>query len=193
MIDIDSKIVHFDIFRKCFACDLSKCKGRCCIEGDSGAPLEIEEEKTLKKILPIIYNTLTTEGKEIIDIKGISMIDVEGELTTTIYGEKGACVFAQYKEDGTAYCTIEKAWEEGLIDFRKPISCHLYPIRIKKYSSFDAVNYNVWDICKDAVILGEKKNINIYEFLKEPLIRKYGEEWYNEACIAAEYLKETPI
>ncbi|HOZ31102.1 MAG TPA: DUF3109 family protein, partial [Bacteroidales bacterium] len=138
MIDIDSKIVHFDIFQKCFACDLPKCKGRCCVEGDSGAPLEIEEEKTLKKILPIIYNTLTTEGKEVIDDKGISMIDVEGELTTTIYGEKGACVFAQNKEDGTAYCTIEKAWEKGLIDFRKPISCHLYPIRIKKYSSFDA-------------------------------------------------------
>jgi len=189
MIDIDNRIVHLDIFQKCFACDLSKCKGRCCVEGDSGAPLEVEEEKKVKEILPIIYDKLTSEGKEVIDKKGISMIDVEGELTTTITGDKGACVFVQYTENNIAYCTIEKAWEEGLIDFRKPISCHLYPIRIKKYSSFDAVNYNVWDICKDAVINGDEKNIKIFEFLKEPLIRKYGEEWYHEMCIAADYLK----
>jgi len=189
MIDIDSKIVHRDIFEKCFVCDICKCKGACCVEGDSGAPLTNEEADKIIQILPVIYNRLTDDGKSVIDREGISMIDIEGELTTTIFGHKGACVFTQYTEDGIAYCEIEKAWEEKLIDFRKPLSCHLYPIRVKQYSSFDAVNYNVWDICKDAVVLGVKKDVKIYEFLKEPLIRKYGEEWYNEVCIAAGYFK----
>ncbi len=192
MIDIDNKIVHRDIFQKCFICDICKCKGACCVEGDSGAPLEQAEVDKINEILPLIYHRLTDEGKSVIDREGISMIDIEGELTTTIFGEKGACVFTQYSKDGIAYCEIEKAWEEGIVDFRKPISCHLYPIRVKKYSSFDAVNYNVWDICKDAVILGNEKQVKIFEFLKEPLIRKYGEEWYKEACIAAKYLEENP-
>jgi hypothetical protein len=190
MIDIDNKIVHRDVFQKCFICDICKCKGACCVEGDSGAPLEENEVEKINEILPVIYNRLTDEGKSIIDREGISMIDIEGELTTTIFGVKGACVFTQYSEDGIAYCEIEKAWEEGLVDFRKPISCHLYPIRVKKYSSFYAVNYNVWDICKDAVILGNEKKLRIFEFLKEPLIRKFGEEWYNEACIGAKYFED---
>jgi hypothetical protein len=189
MIDIDGKIVHIDIFLKNFCCNVCKCKGICCVEGDSGAPLEKDEVEKISELLPLIYERLTKEGRNIIDSTGISMIDVEGDLTTTICGNSGACVFAQYDDSGTAYCLIEKAWEEGLTYFRKPISCHLYPIRVKKYKSFDAVNYNVWDICKDAVIYGKEKNIKIFEFLKESLIRKYGEEWYKEACIAAEYCK----
>jgi hypothetical protein len=193
MIDIDSKIVHRDIFEKCFICDVKKCKGACCVEGDSGAPLEQIEVDKIHEILPVIYERLTDEGKSVIDREGISMIDIEGELTTTIYGKKGACVFTQYSDEGIAYCEIEKAWEEGLVEFRKPMSCHLYPIRVKKYSSFDAVNYNVWDICKDAVVLGNEKDVKIYEFLEEPLIRKYGEEWYKEACIAAQYFKDNPM
>ena len=190
MIDIDNKIVHRYIFEKNFVCDICKCKGICCVEGDSGAPLEEEEAKKINEILPLIYDRLTPDGRSIIDVKGCSMIDVEGDLTTTIYGKSGACVFTQYSDDGIAFCVIEKAWEEGLVDFRKPISCHLYPIRVKKYSDFDAVNYHVWDICKDAVCLGNAKNVKIYEFLKDALIRKYGAEWYEEACIAAEYLAD---
>lgn len=189
MIEIDNKVVHFDVFRKCFACDIAKCKGICCVEGDSGAPLEKEEEEKLKEILPKIYSRLSDEAKSVIDENGVSMLDIEGELTTSIIGKAGACVFANRSAEGIIYCEIEKAWEEGLVDFRKPISCHLYPIRVKKYASFEAVNYDVWNICKDAVKLGDERNIKIYEYLKEPLIRKYGEEWYNEMCVAADYVK----
>ena len=190
MIEIDDKVVHFDVFRKCFACDIVKCKGICCVEGDSGAPLEKEEEAKLKEILPKIYNRLSEEARTVIDEYGVSMLDIEGELTTSIIGKAGACVFANRTDDGIIYCEIEKAWEEGLVDFRKPISCHLYPIRTKKYSSFEAVNYDVWNICKDAVRLGNERNVKIYEYLKEPLIRKYGEEWYKEMCVAAGYLEK---
>ncbi|MBO4614909.1 MAG: DUF3109 family protein [Bacteroidales bacterium] len=189
MIEIDNKVVHFDVFRKCFACDIAKCKGICCVEGDSGAPLEKEEEEKLKEILPKIYSRLSDEAKSVIDVNGVSMLDIEGELTTSIIGKAGACVFANRSAEGIIYCEIEKAWEEGLVDFRKPISCHLYPIRVKKYASFEAVNYDVWNICKDAVKLGDERNVKIYEYLKEPLIRKYGEEWYNEMCVAADYVK----
>lgn len=190
MIDIDNEIVHFDILEKNFICNLCKCKGICCVEGDAGAPLEEKEAEIIEQILPIIYDDLTTEGQLAIDEKGVWMIDIEGDLTTTILKNSGACVFTQYDDKGIAYCVIEKAWEEGLVDFRKPISCHLYPIRIKKYKDFDAVNYNVWSICKDAIKLGNEKNIKIYQFLKEPLIRKYGEQWYEDLCVCAEMLKE---
>ncbi|PLX09023.1 MAG: DUF3109 domain-containing protein [Marinilabiliales bacterium] len=190
MIDIDNKIVHLDIFEKCFICDIKKCKGICCVEGDSGAPLEEKEAKIIEDILPKIYDRLTEEGKSVIDAKGTSMIDVEGDLKTTIYGNSGACVFTQYDEAGIAYCAIERAWEEGLVEFRKPISCHLYTIRITKYKDFDAVNYNVWDICKDAVKLGNKEGVKIYQFLKEPLIRKYGKEWYEDIYNCAEIIKQ---
>ncbi|MDL2262278.1 DUF3109 family protein [Bacteroidales bacterium OttesenSCG-928-I21] len=190
MIDIDNKIVHIDIFTENFCCDICKCKGICCAEGDSGAPLEENEVEKIEEILPLIYDKLTEESRNVIKNKGVSMIDIEGDLTTTICGESGPCVFTQYDNNNIAYCLIEKAWEEGLTDFRKPISCHLYPIRITKYKDFDAVNYNVWDVCDDARTLGNEKNITIFEFLKDPLIRKYGKEWYNNACVAAEYCKE---
>ncbi len=190
MIDIDNKIIHLDIFSECFACDICKCKGICCVEGDSGAPINTDEEAKIIELLPKIYDRLTEEAKYIVDNHGISMIDQEGDLTTTILESRGACVFTQFDKNEIAYCLIEKAWEEGLTDFRKPISCHLYPIRIKKYSTFDAVNYNVWDICKDALIKGKVENVKIFQFLKEPLIRKYGKEWYDEVCCAEKLLKE---
>ncbi|MBN2779318.1 MAG: DUF3109 family protein [Bacteroidales bacterium] len=188
MIDIDNKIVHRDILEKCFVCDINKCKGICCVEGDSGAPLEDDEALILEDLLPKIYDSLTADGKSVIDKKGVWMIDIEGDITTTIYGKSGACVFTNYDEKGIAYCAIEKAWEQGIVDFRKPISCHLYPIRIKKYKDFDAVNYHVWDICKDALKYGQENNVKIYQFLKEPLIRKYGEDWYEDLCKCAELL-----
>ena len=189
MIDIEGKIIHRDIFLKNFCCDICKCKGICCVEGDSGAPLEQSEEQKIQEILPIIYNDLSIEARTEIDKNGISMIDVENELTTTICKDSGACVFAKCDDDGIIYCVIEKAYEKGLSDFRKPISCHLYPVRVKKYQKFDAVNYNVWDICSDAISCGNEKNIKIYEFLKDALIRKYGTQWYEQVCIAAEYIK----
>ncbi|MCK9256222.1 MAG: DUF3109 family protein [Bacteroidales bacterium] len=190
MIDIENKIVHLDIFNEYFCCDLKKCKGICCVEGDSGAPIEIEEEIKLKQILPIIIDELTDQAKQTIEEHGVSMIDVEGELTTSICGDSGPCVFVQIDKNDIAYCVIEKFWEKGLIDFRKPISCHLYPLRIHKYNSFEALNYHMWDICKDARILGKKLDLKIFQFLKEPLIRKYGKEWYDELLLVVKQMKE---
>ncbi len=184
MIDIDDRILHLDIFKKNFICDISKCKGICCVKGDSGAPLEEDEANKIDELLPKIYDRLTDVGKDVIDKQGTSRIDIEGELTTAILPGAGECVFTLHDENGISSCAIERAWEEGIVDFRKPISCHLYPIRVTKYKGFDAVNYDVWDICKDGICLGNKEGVSIFEFLKEPLIRKYGEDWYEKACIA---------
>lgn len=193
MIDIDDKIIHLDIFKECFCCDIKKCKGICCIEGDAGAPIENFEETKIKQILPNIIDKLSKEAKEVINKHGVSMIDEDGDLTTAICGNKGACVFVQIDENGIAYCVIEKAWEQGLIDFRKPISCHLYPIRASKYSNFEALNYHRWEICKDAIKHGEKLNLKIFQFLKQALIRKYGKNWYKELEIASEYLENEEL
>lgn len=190
MIDIEDIIVHYDIFKECFCCDLEKCKGICCVEGDSGAPIEVEEEIKIKQILPIIIDELTDEAKKTIEEHGVSMVDIDGDLTTSICGDTGPCVFIQTDENGIAYCVIEKYWEKGLIDFRKPISCHLYPLRVSKYSTFEALNYHMWDICADARVLGKKLNLKIFQFLKEPLIRKYGEEWYEDLLVAAKLFEE---
>lgn len=192
MFDIDNKIVHRDILSKNFACDLKKCKGACCIEGDSGAPLEEDEAEKIKEILPKIIDMLNDDAKKIIQEQGPVIIDIEGDLTTNIIGKGGACVFVTYNDEGIALCSIEQAWQNGLTDFRKPLSCHLYPIRIKKYNNFEAVNFHEWEICKDAIINGTINNIKVYEFLKEALIRKYGEKWYDELKLTAEeYIKQS--
>jgi hypothetical protein len=136
--------------------------------------------------LPYIWDDLSEEAKKIIDTQGVAYPDIEGELVTSIVNGKD-CVFTCYDEKGICYCAIEKAWRAGKIPFIKPISCHLYPIRTKKYPTYTAVNYQEWSICSGARLLGQQKGIPIYKFLKEPLIRKFGQEWYDELCIAANY------
>lgn len=190
MLQIDHALVHLDIIYKNFICNICKCKGICCVEGDSGAPLEKEEAKNIKKLLPKVFNMLTPEAQKVVKEIGVCTVDFENDLTTTTIGSSGPCVFTQYDKENNAYCVIEKAFENGLTDFRKPISCHLYPIRINKYETFSAVNYHNWDICVDAVELGNTKEIPVYVFLKDPLIRYFGKDWYEELCIAAEELKK---
>lgn len=192
MLQVDKALIHLDIIYKYFICDICKCKGVCCIEGDSGAPLEKEEAQVIERIIPIVFHRLTPEAQKAVKNKGGSVVDFENELTTTTINTTGPCVFTQYDKNNNAYCVLEKAFEEGLTDFQKPISCHLYPIRIKKYESFTAVNYHQWSICKDAVLLGNKKSVPVYEFLKAPLLRFFGKDWYEELCIAAEELKKHP-
>ncbi len=184
MIQIDDTLVSLDVIEKEFLCDISQCNGQCCVEGDSGAPLETDEAKKIEEILPIIWNDIPEKSKAIINQQGVSYIDEEGDLVTSIVDKK-ECVFA-YFEKGVCKCTIEKAFREGKTDFYKPISCHLYPIRIDKYDTFEALNYHKWEVCKCARILGAKNKLKIYQFLKEPLIRKYGEDWYNTLCEVAE-------
>lgn len=184
MIQIDDAIVSLDIIEKEFLCDIAQCKGQCCVDGDSGAPLEPEEAEKIIAILPVIWNDLPAQSKEVIERQGVCYTDEDGDLVTSIVGKK-ECVFA-YFDNGVCKCAIEKAYREGKTDFYKPISCHLYPIRIDKFPTFEAVNYHQWDVCQCAKALGKANGVKIYQFLKEPLTRKYGEEWYNELCLVAE-------
>lgn len=190
MIQIEDTLISLDIIEKAFICDLGQCKGACCVEGDSGAPLEGNEFQIIKKILPEIWDDLSPEAQEVIKKQGVGYIDQEGEIVTSIVNGRN-CVFTCYDEKGICKCAIEKAYREGRIDFQKPVSCHLYPIRVARYNTFRALNYNKWKICKPAEILGKKAGVPLYKFLKEPLIRKFGEAWYAELeKVAAEWEKQ---
>lgn len=192
MIQIDDTIISLDVFKEKFLCNLDACKGECCIEGDAGAPLEEEEVEQLKKVLPVIWEDLSSEAQAVIEKQGVCYKDEDGDLVTSIVNGKD-CVFTCYDEKGCCYCAIEKAYRERKVDFYKPVSCHLYPIRVQKYPEFKAVNYHRWSVCKAAVLLGEKEDMPIYKFLKEPLVRKFGEDWYTELEIAAEEMKNRGI
>lgn len=189
MIQIDDTIISLDVFKEKFLCNLDACKGECCIEGDAGAPVEKEEVEQLKKVLPVIWEELSPEAQAVIEAQGVCYEDVDGDLVTSIVNGKD-CVFTCYDERGYCYCAIEKAYREGKVDFYKPVSCHLYPIRVQNYPEFQAVNYHRWSVCKAAVLLGEKENVPVYKFLKEPLVRKFGQAWYDEMVIAAAELEE---
>lgn len=178
MIEIDNKVVSSEIFEKKFCCDLPSCMGMCCVYGDSGAPLTPDEAITLEKILEQVKPYMTTEGISAVNEQGVAITDTDGDLVSTLIDGK-ECAFTIF-ENGIATCAIEKAWNDGKIDFQKPISCHLYPIRVKEYSTFTAINYNQWDICKPARDLGNKLGIPVYKFLKDALIRAYGEEFYHQ-------------
>lgn len=190
MIQIEDTLVSLDLVERHFLCDLSHCKGACCIEGDSGAPLEEKELAELEKVLPAVWDDLSPQARQVIEKQGVAYIDVEGDTVTSIVNGKD-CVFTCYDADGTCKCAIEKAYREGRTDFYKPVSCHLYPVRVTQYRGFRAVNYNRWDICKTAELLGRREKLPAYKFLKEPLVRKFGKAWYEtlETC-AEEWLKQ---
>ncbi len=184
MIQIGKQIISLDIFEKEFCCDISKCKGICCIEGDAGAPLtdsEIEDyQKYLDKILPYLSEKNQAALKE----KGVFYLDREYEKVTTLV-DCAECAFVEHS-NGVSWCAIEHAYRDGKIPVQKPISCHLYPIRCHSYNDYEALNYQRWSICADALVKGQKEKIKVYQFLKEPLIRKYGVEWYNELLAIAQ-------
>jgi hypothetical protein len=180
MILVEKAVISDDIKENFFVCDLDKCKGACCVEGDAGAPLEEEETKILEEIYPRVKDYLTQEGREAIEAQGTWVIDRDGDKGTPTIGNNGACAYSITDEKGVLKCGIEQANREGEIDFKKPISCHLYPIRITKYDDFDALNYDRWHICDAACVLGNKLGVPIYKFLKDALIRKFGEDWYAE-------------
>ena len=190
MLQIGNILISLDIVERFFCCDLSKCLGECCIEGDAGTPITKEEYAKLKTILPDIWDYLLPEAQNVIKEQGVGYIDEDGDLVTSIINGKN-CVFTCYGNNGMCYCAIEKAYREGKTDFYKPISCHLYPLRLTEYENFTAVNYHRWKICKAAEVLGRKERIRIYQFLEAPLIRRFGKEWYDELCRVCEaYLKE---
>ena len=183
MLKIDNTILSFDVLEKKFFCDIQKCKGACCVLGDSGAPLEASEIDILNEIYPVIRPFMSALGVLAIESLGTSVIDSDGDHVTPLIDDK-ECAYA-IVEKGIAICAIEKAYEAKVTTFQKPVSCHLYPIRITKYKDFEALNYHQWKICKHALDLGNKKNTPVYIFLQEPLIRKYGLPWFEQLKIAS--------
>jgi hypothetical protein len=187
MIEIGRTLVSDDVVEKQFVCDLNACKGACCVHGDSGAPLESGEEQVLEAIYPAIEPYLTDKGKKAIAKQGKWIIDGDGDKVTPLVAAGKECAYTIF-ENGTAFCGIEKAWRDGKVGFQKPVSCHLYPVRITTYKKFDAVNYETWDICKPACACGEKLKVPVYKFVKEALIRKYGKKWYDALDEAAKLM-----
>ncbi|WP_372776254.1 DUF3109 family protein [Mangrovibacterium sp.] len=185
MLEIGKTIVSFDVIEEHFLCDLLKCKGACCVEGESGAPLTKEEAVLIEQIYPDFEEYITEEGKQVVAQKGTSVIDSDGDLVTPLMSNE-ACAFVYTDDQGIIKCGIEKAFLEGKVDFRKPVSCHLFPIRITEYKRFDALNYQEIDICKPGRQCGIGQKLPLYQFLKEPLIRKYGKAWYEQLSFAAE-------
>lgn len=180
MIALGHTLISEDVFDKKFVCDLNACKGECCVAGDSGAPLHKKELKILDKIYPEVKPYMNALGIAAVEKQGSYVLDSDGDYTTTLVAEGAECAFVYFDEQNIAKCAIEKAYLEGKIDWKKPISCHLYPIRITEHRDYDAVNYHSWHICKPACDCGKQLDVPVYRFLKEPLIRKYGEAWYQE-------------
>lgn len=179
MLQIGEILVSDDVIEKEFVCNLDKCKGACCVEGDYGAPLDEDELEILKEIYPVVKPYLSRDGIKAIERQGTHVLDEDGDLSTpTIKGRE--CAYAIYDEKNVLKCGIEQAYLDGKIKWKKPISCHLYPIRITKKKNFEALNYHKWNICSAACTLGKELKVPVYKFLKDPLIRKYGEAWYNE-------------
>lgn len=178
MIAIENTLVSEDLLEKKFVCDLNACKGECCVAGDSGAPLEKEEIPIMEKIWDKIKPYLPADGVKAIEKQGQYVIDEDGDYTTPLVKGKH-CAFTVF-DNGIAKCGIEQAYNDGKINWKKPISCHLYPVRITKHKNYDAVNYHQWHICKPACECGNKLNVPVYKFLKNPLIRKYGKDWYKQ-------------
>ena len=180
MILVGNAVLSDDIKENFFVCDLEACKGACCVEGDSGAPLEDDETKILEEIYPFVKDYITEEGRQVIAAQGTWVIDSDGDKVTPTLGANRECAYALYDDRGILKCGIEQAYLAGKTSWKKPISCHLYPIRVTKYDQYDALNYNRWHICDPACQLGKSLQVPLYVFLKEALVRKYGEAWYAE-------------
>ena len=179
LVEVKDKVVSTEIFERKFVCDLNACKGACCVEGDAGAPLTFEEVDLLKESLEAIKPYMRTEGVAAVEKTGVFYMDDDNEPVTTLVN--GAeCAFVFFDQQGVSKCAVEQAFLAGKTDFKKPISCHLYPIRVKKYTEFEALAYDEWQICAPACACGEKLDVPVFRFLKEPLIRAYGEEFFKE-------------
>jgi len=188
MLAINNTLVSEDIIEKKFVCDLNACKGECCVAGESGAPLEKKEITELQDAYPFVKPYMTPEGIKSVEKHGVFVIDSDGDDTTPLVDGK-QCAFV-YFENEIAKCSIEKAWKEKKVTFQKPISCHLYPIRITTKNNYDSVTYERWNVCKPACKCGEQLDVPVYKFVKSALIRKYGKRWFKKLEIAAEYLQK---
>lgn len=175
---VDNVLVSDEIKDTHFVCKLSACCGDCCVEGDAGAPLEEEEISILEDYIDEIKPFMTDEGRLVIELTGVFDYDADSSYVTPLVND-WACAFV-YRENNINYCAIEKAWMEKKISFQKPVSCHLYPIRLSKVGDYTAVNYDKWTICAPALVNGKDLGVPMYKFLKDPLIRRFGKEWYKK-------------
>jgi len=180
MIIVGHTLVSEDLFEEQFVCDLNACKGACCVEGESGAPLEKEELLYIEDNLDAVRPFMRAEGISALDEKGAYTIDSDGDFVTSLVGEHGECVFVTFDEKGIAKCALEQAYNAGATSWKKPISCHLYPVRLARLTDYVAVNYHRWQVCEPACACGKSLKVPVYRFLKEPLIRQFGVEWYAE-------------
>jgi Fe-S-cluster containining protein len=188
MIQIKDTVVSEELLKRKFVCNLDACKGACCVEGDAGAPLNEDELEELENVFETVKPYLPQKNIEALE-EDLYTIDHDGEYVTQLVSGK-ECAFVFYDEKGITKCSIEQAYLDGKTNFKKPISCHLFPVRLTKYKSFTAVNYAYWNICDDACELGEKLGVKTYDFLKEPLIRKFGQEWFDELKLVDEHLRK---
>lgn len=179
MIEVGPVLVSEELIKEEFVCNLGKCRGACCVEGDAGAPLQQDELEVLAAVYPKVQPYMTEKGIATVEEHGTHVVDADGDLTTPCVGGHKECAYVTW-ENGITKCAIEKAYEAGEIDWRKPISCHLYPIRTTAYPEFDVLHYDRWHICHAACSLGKELQVPVYAFLKEPLVRKYGQQWYDE-------------
>ncbi|MDE6452588.1 MAG: DUF3109 family protein [Muribaculaceae bacterium] len=191
MLEIQNTIVSLDLVERFFCCDLETCLGQCCIDGDAGAPITESERVLLEQVLPEIWDDLAPAAQRVIEEQGVSYVDEEGDLVTSIVDGRN-CVFTCYAPGGMCLCAIEKAYREGRVGWRKPASCALYPVRLTEYKDFTAVNLHRWKICRCAETLGRSKGLRAYQFLRGPLTERFGREWYDElAATCEEYLRQT--
>jgi len=186
-LQIDHTLVSRDLLEVRFCCDLGDCRGRCCVEGDSGAPLSPDEIPMMEACQDQVRPYLSQAALDVLDRVGVCVTDADGDVVTPLV-EGRECIYTVFSGD-QAMCAFELAFLDGKSTFRKPLSCHLYPVRITSYRDYDAVNYHRWDLCKAACRLGAKKEVPLYVFLREPLIRKYGPSWYEQLCYAASHLE----
>lgn len=189
MVQIGDTIVSLDLFQQYFCCTPSRCKGICCVEGDAGAPVLLSEVEKLEEAVEVVYSEMTPEARAIACGQGVVYSDRDGDLVTSIVNGKD-CIFASRDANGSCICLIEKAYNERRMDWRKPISCYLYPVRLRKMGELTAVNLHKWSVCDCAFIAGRRKGIRAYQFLKEPLIERFGKEWYDELLLVASELEK---
>ncbi len=188
MIQIQDTIVSEEILERKFVCNLNACKGACCVQGDAGAPLEYEELEELESVFEVVKPYLSEKSIAALE-EDLYTVDADGDYVTQLVNGK-ECAFVFFDEQNITKCSIEQAYIDGKTSFKKPISCHLFPIRLSKIADYTAVNYAYWDICDDACKLGEELGVKTYQFLKEPLIRRFGEEWFKELTLVDEALEK---
>ena len=189
---IDNVLITTEILTERFCCDLDACKGECCVEGDAGAPVTLDEVAAIEDSLDVVWDELSASAQAIIDKQGVAYTDEEGDLVTSIVGGKD-CVFTCH-DNGCCFCALEKAYRAGKARFCKPISCALYPIReVSLSNGLAGLNYHRWNVCQEAVKKGKELDLPIYKFLKEPLVRRFGNEWYEMLEAAAEELSASRL